>query len=536
MSSQQNSAPVPGSERELIQNLFPDAQAVGAADPHEVIEVTMVLRRKPDSPGSVRELVEGMTSRPLGERRPLSREQFAATYGASQEDLSKIEAFARQHGLVIVRSSLDRRTVELAGTVEAMSAAFGVELTRYETPYGTFRTRSGPVYVPRELRDVVQAVVGLDNRPQVKPHFRLRQDPPGLALPFAAGVSYTPLQIAKLYDFPAGADGSGQCIGILEFGGGYRTADLTTYFNQLDIPVPQIVSVSIDKAQNQPTGNPNGPDGEVMLDIEVAGAVAPKARLVVYFAPNTAKGFVDAVTTAIHDTTNRPSVISISWGGPEVLAWSQQTMQAMDAAFQSGAAMGVTIFCAAGDSGSSDGVRRGVHVDFPASSPNVVGCGGTQLEASGGTISSEDVWNAPGHGATGGGVSIVFARPTWQNGANVPPPSPPGHGGRGVPDVAGDASPLTGYQILVDGQRAVIGGTSAVAPLWAGLTALLNQQLGRPVGFLNPAVYSLPANAGAFHDITSGNNGAYQALQGWDPCTGLGSPDGAKLLHALGGA
>jgi kumamolisin len=313
-------------------------------------------------------------------------------------------------------------------------------------------------------------------------------------------------------------------------------ADITAYFTQLGIPAPQVASVSVDRAQNRPTGNPNGPDGEVMLDIEVAGAVAPKARIVVYFAPNSSKGFVDAVTTAIHDTTNRPSVISISWGGPELLAWTRQTMHAMDVAFQSGAAMGVTIFCAAGDSGSSDGARTGVHVDFPASSPNVVGCGGTQLESSGGAITSEIVWNAPGHGATGGGVSAVFARPSWQSEANVPQPPRPGQGGRGVPDVAGDASPLTGYRILVDGQQAVIGGTSAVAPLWAGLTALLNQQLGHPVAYLPPVLYGLPTNAGAFHDITSGNNGAYQARQGWDPCTGLGSPDGAKLLQALGGS
>ena len=271
-----------------------------------------------------------------------------------------------------------------------------------------------------------------------------------------------------------------------------------------------------------------------MLDIEVAASVAPGAKIAVYFTPNTDQGFIDAITTAVHDTTNKPSVISISWGGPES-SWTAQSLAALDAACQSAAALGITITVAAGDDGSTDG-GTGNNVDFPASSPHVLACGGTKLAASGATISSEVVWNelASQEGATGGGVSNVFPLPSWQANANVPASSASA-GGRGVPDVAGDADPNAGYTIRVDGETMVIGGTSAVAPLWAGLIAVANQQLGKPVGFVQPALYAAKA-ATAFSDITQGNNGAFSAGPGWDACTGLGSPIAEKLIPLLAAA
>jgi kumamolisin len=267
-----------------------------------------------------------------------------------------------------------------------------------------------------------------------------------------------------------------------------------------------------------------------MLDIEVVGGVAPGAKIAVYFAPNTDQGFIDSITTAVHDSTNRPSVVSISWGSPEV-AWTQASVQAMDQAFQAAAAMGVTVYCASGDNGANDfapgpGQQSGNHADFPASSPHVVGCGGTRISVSNNVITSEVVWNDPGGGATGGGFSALFPTPTWQANAVQ-------GGKRGVPDVSGDASPASGYVVRVDGQSTVFGGTSAVAPLWAGLTALLNQKIGRPLGFANPMLYGLSASSGGFHDITQGNNNGFNAAPGWDPCTGLGRPDGAKLLTAI---
>jgi kumamolisin len=333
--------------------------------------------------------------------------------------------------------------------------------------------------------------------------------------------------VAKAYDYPTAANGAGQCIALIELGGGYEDSDITTYFGQLGITPPTVVAVPVDGGTNSP-GDPNGADGEVALDIQVAGSIAPGARIAVYFAPNTNQGFQDAISAAIHDTTNKPSAISISWGGPES-SWDEASLASFDNTMQTAAALGITITAASGDSGSSDGVGDGAnHVDFPASSPHVLACGGTALKLSNGVRSTETVWNdqPQGGGATGGGVSSYFALPAWQSGAKVPAPAN-GNGGRGVPDVAGDAAPATGYQILVDGQSAVVGGTSAVAPLWAALVALVNQQTGRNAGFLNPTFYS--GGEANFFDITSGTNGSYKAAAGWDPCTGLGSPDGQKI-------
>jgi kumamolisin len=390
--------------------------------------------------------------------------------------------------------------------------------------------------LPDGLDRFVQAVVGLDNRPHALPHFRTRprQGNAQTLASSAAPASFTPTELANLYHFPAGT-GQGECIAILEFGGGYRPTDLRKYFAKLSIAAPPEVSaVSVDHGQNQPTGDVSGPDGEVMLDIEIAGAIAPGARIVVYFAPNSEAGFVDAVTTAIHDTTNKPSVISISWGGPE-LVWSKQAMRALDQAFQAAAAMGITVCAASGDNGSSDGAPDGDdHVDFPASSSYVLACGGTSVQVDNGTI-KETVWNdGASGGASGGGVSNVFDRPSWQDQIDV---TKQGNRSallkRGVPDVSGDADPATGYEVRVDGYDTVIGGTSAVAPLWAGLIARMNSSrpspLGySPAGYINPWLYNNARDRRApiklTRDITEGNNGDFSASTGWDACTGLGRP------------
>ena len=353
---------------------------------------------------------------------------------------------------------------------------------------------------------------------------------------------FTPPQVAALYQFPPKASAAGQTIGIIELGGGYRTADLTAYFKSLGQKTPSVTAVSVDGGKNSPS-NANSADGEVMLDIEVAAAVAPGANIVVYFTPNTDQGFIDAIATAVHDTKNKPSVISISWGGPES-QWTAQSMTALDAACQSAAALGITITVAAGDNGSTDNLTDGKnHVDFPASSPHVLGCGGTKLVGSGNTITSEVVWNelSSNEGATGGGVSNFFPLPSWQSSAGVPKPTVPA-GGRGVPDVCGNADPNTGFIVRVDGKTMPIGGTSAVAPLWAGLIAVANAANGKSAGFLQPSIYATKGKS-AFNDITSGTNYSgtpvgFKAGLGWDACTGLGSPVGAKIVPLIkpGGA
>lgn len=506
-----------GSERAAPKN----AVAAGAPDPSERASVTVVVRPR-TSPS--RDAAKALADVAPAKRSYLTREQFAAAHGADPADVLAVERFALDAGLLVVEASLARRSVVLDGTIAALAAAFGSEFVLFRTGDQTFRGRTGPLTLPSALEGVVTGVFGLDERPQARTHFRPAAAP---------SISYTPPQVAQAYDFPTGVNGQGQTIALIELGGGYAQSDITAYFAQLGITAPKVTSVGLDGATSAPTGDPNSADGEVLLDIEVAGSIAPGANIVVYFGPNTDQGFLDAITTAIHDTTNNPTAISISWGGPES-DWTSQATTNFDAAFADAATLGITVTAAAGDNGSSDGVTDGLaHVDFPASSPHVLGCGGTALVASGTNIASETTWNdGSSGGATGGGVSDVFALPSWQQSAGVPASvNPGGRIGRGVPDIAGDAAPGTGYQIMVDGQSAVFGGTSAVAPLWAALVALLNQSLGKPAGFLNTLLYAQAKPA--LHDITSGNNGAYAARTGWDACTGLGSPDGAKLLAAL---
>lgn len=517
-----------GSER----TLFPGCQRVGAVPNNESVRVSIILRRKSGDPAIPSAGEAGGF---------LSRTELGARYGADQADIAVLEKFAHRYSLTVVESSVAKRRVMLMGTASAMNTAFGTELVRYTIPETgvDFRGREGYLTIPTELEGIVVAVLGLDTRPVAKAHFRIAQRmeaAPGAITPAQSTPTgtFTAPQVASLYSFPGGVNGTGQTIAILELGGGYSTSDLQTYFSGLGITEPTITAVSVDGGANSPGSDA---DAEVMLDIEVAGSIAPGANIAVYFAPNTDQGFVDAITDAVHDTTRNPSVISISWGGPED-SWTQQSQTAMNSALQDAATVGVTVTVAAGDNGSSDGVGDGnLHVDFPASSPYTLACGGTTLQSSNGSIPSEVVWNeiASGEGATGGGVSNIFALPAYQTSAGVPAQPMTGFVGRGVPDVAGDADPTTGYSIIVDGQSTVVGGTSAVAPLWAALIALMNEQLGRPAGFVNAALYGA---ASSFNDITSGSNddsglGYYSAGPGWDPCTGLGSPDGTEIASAL---
>jgi kumamolisin len=521
---------IAGSERAPLEG----AREIGPANPNEKVDVTIRLRSRA---GKKPIVSADEFAKPIEKRTILSRKEFEQRHGADPAGIARIEAFAHEHKLTVKEKSPGRRTVILSGTVAAVNEAFGVELKEYQHPSGRYRGRTGAVHIPAELHDVIEGVFGLDNRPQAKPHFRRRRGRAG-ARAQSPGASYTPTQVAAFYDYPTGVDGTGECIALIELGGGYNPTDLNNYWSQLNLnKTPNVSAVSVGNGSNNPTGDPNGPDGEVMLDIEVSGAIAPGAKIVAYFADNTDAGFLNAITTAVHDSTNNPSVVSISWGGPES-SWTQQAMTSMDEAFQSAAAMGVTVCVAAGDDGSTDGVTDGLnHVDFPASSPNVLACGGTQLVASGNSVTSETVWNelANNEGATGGGISDVFPLPTWQNGAGVPPSANPNQNiGRGVPDVTGNADPTTGYVTLVDGNPDVIGGTSAVAPLWAALIALINQGNGKPAGFINPLLYPKVSAAADFTDITTGNNGAYSAGPGWDACSGLGSPIGTGVAAALG--
>ncbi len=506
--------PLRGSEHAAL----PGAHAIGPIDPHQLIEISVLLKHRHPLP------------KLSGQEKCMSHSEFAQAYGAEAAHVDQVRDFARANHLQMLEhgDEILRRTVTLAGTVAAMEKAFGVELTEYEHPEGSYRGHAGPIQIPEELSGIVTGVLGLDNRPMVQPHIRFRSTTPGTFGARLSTQSYNPQQVGSLYNFPPDATGAGQTIGLLEFGGGYRPADVRNYFQSIGVAPPTMKTVSVDQAHNRPS-TAQSADGEVMLDIDVAGAVAPGCTIAVYFAPNSARGFYDALSTAVHDQLRKPSVISISWGGPES-SWSAQSMENFDQVAQEAGLLGITITVASGDNGSSDGIGDGrAHVDFPASCPHVLALGGTRLTASNGAIQDEVVWNGGAQsGASGGGYSTQFARPTWQS--NMVSTA-----NRGVPDMAANADPDTGYNILVDGQQMVVGGTSAVAPLYAGLIVLLNQKLNRRLGFVNPALYA-DAPLKCFHDITAGNNGAYTAGFGWDACTGLGSPIGTQMLQALGTA
>jgi kumamolisin len=501
----QQRVPVPGSERTLPAGAIRTGEVPG----DEIVHVTAVLRSSIDAK----------------EASQLDREAYSERAGAAPEAVEAVAAFAREHGLTVVERDRRRRSVVLAGPAQAIAAAFGASLATFQVAeHGiSFRGRTGPITLPDDVAPHVIAVLGLDSRPVAKPHVRARA---------AAGTdgSFTPLDLADLYDFPAGVSGTGETIAIIELGGGYRPADLAAYFKTLGVKAPKVSAVSVGGAVNKPG---SAADMEVVLDVEVAGAIAPGANIAVYFAKNTDQGFHDAIAMAVHDQLRKPSIVSISWGGPED-AWTDQARAAMNAALQDAAAMGVTVTVAAGDDGATDGVKDGKrHCDFPASSPFALACGGTTLMASSGTITSEVVWNelASNHGATGGGVSRVFPLPAYQQSAGVGAQPETGFAGRGVPDVSGVADPTTGYQIHINGKDTVVGGTSAVAPLWAGLVARLNQLSATQLGFLNPKLYAfLPS---PFRDISSGDNDGYVSRTGWDPCTGLGSPSGQALQQAI---
>jgi kumamolisin len=524
---------IPGSERGPL----PAAQDAGPVDGSERIDVTIMTRRRAELP---REYVHGLAT--------LSREELAAGHGPPRgAPLRPPEVLAR-FGLEVTVADAGARRLTASGPASAFAAAFGASLrlvTSHDPAGGgavTHRYREGSLHLPAELDGIVTAVIGLDNRPQaalhVVPAAAAATAAPAAAAPGAAAgaaASYTPPQIGALYQFPAGTDGTGQNISIIEWGGGYVQADLNTYFGGLGIAVPALAVVSVDGAVNNPGVNQSA-DSEVNLDIQVAGSLAPKASFRVYFAPNTAQGFIDGISSAVH-ANPAPTAISISWGNSED-TWSAQTKNAMDQQFQDACALGTTVFTVSMDSGAGDNVGDGrLHADFPASSPHVVGCGGTTQTGTtaAGAIAPETVWNTAGGGATGGGISDVYPVPAYQSWVTMPA-GPGGIAGRGVPDVGGNADPGTGYQVRVNGQNTVLGGTSAVAPLWAALTARLAQGAGVKFGLLSTLLYagvtgSQPAPG--FQDVTNGNNNGYNAGPGWDACTGLGTPNGTALLSRL---
>ncbi|HEY5093796.1 MAG TPA: S53 family peptidase [Candidatus Eremiobacteraceae bacterium] len=508
-----------GSTKEAASN----ATLVGKTDPSTNIDVTVILKPKSAIDGPA---LSDHVATPVENRIMPDRAAFVQQYGADDAAINAVKDYAAACGLSVKNVDAGRRVVELSGSVANAERAFGTELQDFTRGSLTFRGRQGPVTLPAGIAPLVEAVLGLDNRPAASPR---------VIHPRVAQKSYYPREIASLYQFPTG-DGAGEAVAIIELGGAYDATDLKTYFAAAlapGTPAPKVSTVSV--SPGLPVAYGSADDDEVMLDIEMIGGIAPGANIVVYFAENTDQGFYQAVSQAVHDPNT--SAVSISWGSKES-DWTAQTMTAWETLAQSAALLSVSVFAAAGDHGSSDqqtsdsdfdGQR---HADFPGTAPHITSCGGTNLQGSSGTITGETVWNNQDGWATGGGVSVQFPVPTWQ--AGLIAESKTALTMRGVPDIAGDADPNSGIAVRVHGQDLVSGGTSAVAPLWAALTALLNQRLKSKVGFFTPMLYATTA----CNDITVGDNGAnsvagFSAKAGWDACTGLGSPNGAKIQASL---
>jgi len=516
--------PIPGSERRPA----PDARRVSPVNPEERVTVSVQVRRKAGA--QLTNLAQLGATRPRDRQRP-DRAAQATEHAADQADLGLVEQFAKRHGLK-KEGFIPPRTLQFSGTAQQMSEAFGTQLSVYEHQGDTYRGREGHVCVPRNLVGVVERVSGLTTRQLAQPRLRQR---------LRETSSFQPSKIAQLYNFPADADGSGTCIGIIELGGGYQQSDLDMFFQGMGLTTPTVVDVGVDGATNDYGPDPRA-DAEVALDIQIAGAVAPGAKIAVYFAPNTEQGFIDAVNAAVFDTDNRPSVLSISWGADEDTSWTTAGRNGLDVAFTNAATAGVSVLAAAGDNGSNDSVGDGLaHCDFPASDPFVIACGGTTLQTDDiGQPTSEIVWNDGFGDATGGGVSLVFPPPSWQADSGIPANVNDGTTfGRGLPDITGDADPNTGYDVVVGGSWTVVGGTSAVAPLYAGLFARIIGQVGFPLGFVTPYLYFVGSNgSNVFYDVSTGDNSVppapgYNADVGWDACSGLGRIDGTQLLSVV---
>jgi hypothetical protein len=571
-----NRQPLAGSERPP----HPQAKHLGPADANEVAQVQLIVRRRPGGP-PLKDL-DYFQRVPINARNLPSRQEFEENHGATQADLDAVEAFCRSHQLQVVESNRSRRWVVARGTVTQLNAAFAVELQSYQSPRGKYRGYEGTANLPASLNAIVEMVNGLDDRPvPVKPLGGA--DPPIVNI-------LTPPQVAQLYNFPS-AKGAGQTIGIYTAWvaepttppgetpvntNGYNLDDVTATLLNWGIVAPAPKNVGTNP------GTPTFFYFEPVMDIAIATCIAPHASIVVYFEPGTgtngqpqAADIISTLTSMIHPAAGDPvpTILSISYkfsADDENTTLMQSDYTQINTLFQDAANLGITVLTGCSDTGAYVDNPTQAQTVYPATDPYVLTCGGTTIGDITPSNFDEYVWNDTWSavvnvvdgvpqsetfaGASGGGISgnTLFPVPPYQATlSTLPVRNGTGTAGRGIPDVAGNASPNSGYEITVN-QTVVpsVGGTSIVAPLYAGLVALINEILNESVGFLNPTLYAL-ANA-VCRDVTAvagpTNNNytnlnpppvvnviGYQAGVGWDAITGWGSINGAALLSALQG-
>ena len=440
-------------------------------------------------------------------RQYLTPAEFTARYGPSRADVAKVTDYLTTAGLTVAHVSANRQVVDVTGSAARMEHAFDTHLSRYRQNGREFYANDIAPALPAGIAGMVSGISGLDDH-------AVRH---AMARPSAAVRGETPQQLQTAYDTTNLGNAGGQGVALWEFDG-YQAGNIATYDNQFGINAPAPRTVSVDGANFDQ--QPGQGEGEVELDIELVQAMANAANTFVYEAPNSDQGQIDMANKIVSD--DRVSVTSISWGACEA-ASAPATITSTDNALQQGAAEGISFYAASGDRGSNDCGNGTASVDYPASDPNVTGTGGTSLSTgANGAYQGEAAWSG-----SGGGVSAVFPAPAYQQGNSM----------RTVPDVASDADPNTGYAIFSAGQWQVFGGTSCAAPMWAGFTALFDAKSGTNLGNGNPKFYAIgnSANYGtAFHDVTTGSNGGFQAGTGYDDVTGWGSYDGAGLAGALG--
>jgi kumamolisin len=526
-------ATIDGSERTLA----PGAHASPEGILDRQIEVTIRLRPRSKMQFPQRRTqppAEGESSlMPTNPPAFLNREDYEGLYGADPSDVEKVRRFAREFNLLEIGTCAGKRSIRLTGAIPEMNRAFGTTLKLYRYPLGKYLGREGSLSVPSELHDIIQGVFGLDDRPQAQPNivWRNRENDPDF---HAASLG----EIETRYAFPDSLNGLGEFVGILEFGGGITPEALKTYFAQLGVTPPEI-SFEIVGGTNKPNQDQKA-DTEVALDIELAGSLAPGAAFVMYFSRNDEKGWIDVLCQAIHNSNL--TVLSISWGATES-EWGRDTIKALNDLLEDARIFGITVCVASGDDGCATDDSGRARVEFPASSPVVLACGGTAFDSG-----TEIVWNEGSGLVSGGGISDRVPRPKWQPARKAALDQPtlparinPLYDGRLVPDVAALAESC--YSVYVNGRYLLgVGGTSAVPPIWAALIARLNQGLRQRnlprLGFFNQLLYSTPSVQLTLNDITDGGNGTngvagYRASKSWDYCTGWGSPNGTKLLREL---
>ncbi|MHB1981444.1 MAG: S53 family peptidase [Sulfobacillus sp.] len=508
------------------------------ARPERVIRGTIVFL--PAAPAAV----EAAISRQAAGAPPLSKAAVDQLMAPAHAAVQRTLAYLERSGLKVSNWAFPGLTADFSGPVRAVERAFSCGMLEASRDGLTLYRNRGEPQLPPTLAATVLAVIGLESLTRAKPAFRWPFQHP---FPANAGRGFYPDDIISAYNLPDTLSGEGQRLVLMEFSSGFNPGDVNAFWDQHRIMRPTVQVVSVDGTAND--GGVAPQDAECTLDLEWAGAIAPGAELVVMqsSAGTSDLSFARSMLMAldqVYGLDPLPGAVSISYGDAES-HFPKRALMAWDLLVSRLSLAGCTVLAASGDRGAYGEAGPGrpyPHVDAPASLPHLVAVGGTTLTLTADLQrKTETGWSdTNNNGASGGGVSLMFARPTWQESVNVPL-NPVGRYGRGVPDVALNADPDTGYAITFQGQRTVIGGTSASTPITAGLITLINEartQAGRgPVGFVTPRLYKLGPSA-AFHDILEGNNSipgvsGYRCGPGWDAVTGWGSVDGGRLLDAL---